>query len=476
MSSIRLVCVAAVACVLGVSSIAAQEWSRFRGPNGTGVSYSDNLPVEFGPEKSVEWVIEIPFARSSPVLTSDRIYLTAIEAEAFITMAIERETGKEIWRREIERDRESEMHHDTDSATPSPVTDGARVFAFFQETGLVAYSASGEKLWQMALGPFRNFYGMTASPILAGDTLLLVCDQNSGSFLLAVDKNSGKTLWRQDRPGRSLSYTTPVLYPDAQSPREVVVLGDRWVDAYDLGSGESRWALGGLGVGPISSPVLVDDWLFVNSPDQAAEPPPPFSELTGKHDADGDGILSRQEVEGTWMTKHFGFVDWDNDGSISESDWKSLNSMMGSDDWGIHAIRLSGSTAEPEIVWSTQQSVPYIPTGIVYRDVLYMVKDGIVSAYDPATGDLYKRGRLAKGSPKVYASIVAGDGKLYIGTLEGEMAVLKAGPEWEFLVSNDLEDEIWATPAISDDRLYVRTRGKLFSFVAAQGVKDTTSP
>ena len=459
-----------------VCPLFAEEWTRFRGPNGTGVSESENLPVEFGPDKAVEWAVEVPFARSSPVLTDSRIYLTGIDEEAFTTLALDRSTGKEIWRREIQRDRETEMHHDTDSATPSPVTDGSNVYAFFQETGLVAYSASGDKLWQMALGPFRNFYGMTASPILAGDALLLVCDQNSGSFLLAVDKNTGKTLWRRDRPGRSLSYTTPVLYPDAESPRDVLVLGDRWLDAYDLASGESRWALGGVGVGPVSSPVIAGNWIFVNAPDQSSQPPPPFSELTGKHDADGDGVLSRAEVEGTWMTKHFGFVDWDGDGSISEGDWKSLNSVMGSDEWGIHAVRLPGSDSEPQIAWSMQQSVPYIPTGIVYEDVLYMVKDGIVSAYDPATGDLHKRGRLGDGSPKVYASIVAGDGMLYIGTLDGEMNVLKAGPEWEVLATNDLEDEIWATPAISDGRLYVRTRGKLFSFVAPARADSATSP
>ncbi len=469
-----------IAVILSAISLAgpglAQEWSRFRGPNGSGVSEAKNLPTEFGPDQNLTWSVEIPFARSSPVLADDRIFLTAIDAETFTTLALDRTSGKELWRREIGRDRESEMHQDTDSATPSPVTDGANVFAFFQETGLVAYNARGDELWRLALGPFRNFYGMSASPVLAGDTLFLVCDQNGGSFLLAVDKNTGKQRWRQERPGRSLSYTTPILYPDAQHPRELVILGDRWLDAYDLSSGESRWVLNGLGVGPVSSPVLAGDVLFVNAPDQAPEPPPPFSELTKEHDADGNGVMSRQEVEGTWMTKHFGFVDWDGDGSLSAEDWQQLNQSMSTDDWGIHAIRLPGQGKEPAILWSSQQSVPYIPTGIVYDGALYMVKDGIVSSYDAASGELLKRGRLTKGSPKVYASPVAADGKIFIGTLEGQMAVLQAGAQWEVLALNDLDDEIWATPAIADGNLYVRTRGKLSSFAAPQEVESAASP
>lgn len=435
------------------------------------------MPTEFGPTTNLEWETEIPFARSSPVLGANRIYLTGIDADAFTTLALERTTGKELWRRAIERDRHSEMHQDTDSATPTPVTDGANVFAFFQETGLVAYDSHGEERWRLPLGPFRNFYSVAASPILAGDTLLLVCDQNSGSFLLAVDKSTGQQLWRQERPARSLSYTTPILYPDGENPSQVIVLGDRWLDAYDIANGESHWMLGGLGVGPVSSPVLTGELVIVNAPDHAPEPPPPFTELAKDHDADGDGILTRQEVEGTWMTKHFGFVDWDGNGTLSKQDWDQLNQSMSSDDWGIHAIRLPHQGTEAKSIWHSQRSVPYIPTAIAYEDVLYMVKDGIVSAYDLETGELLKRGRLTKGSPKVYASPVAADGKIYIGTLAGQIAVLQAGKQWDVLAINDLGDEIWATPAIADGHLYVRTRGKLLSF-AAQAPPDgaSTSP
>ena len=252
--------------VLGLiaSSGIAEDWTRFRGPNGSGVSASTNLPVEFGPDKNVNWSTEIPFARSSPVFAKDRIFLTAIDGEGFITLALDRESGEVLWQRQIERARVDTFHQATDSASPSPVTDGSNVYAFFQETGLVSYTAEGEKRWELGLGPFRNFYGIAASPVLAGDTLLQLCDQATGSFLLAVDKNSGRELWRQDRSARTLSYTTPILYPDSRNPRDVIVLGDKWVDAYDLRSGKSRWSLGGVGAGPVSSPILDGDMLFIS--------------------------------------------------------------------------------------------------------------------------------------------------------------------------------------------------------------------
>ena len=454
----------AVVLSLVASTGIAEDWNRFRGPNGSGVSASTGLPVEFGPETNVVWATEIPFARSSPVFSGDQIFLTAIDDQKFTTLALNRQSGEILWRREIERNRTDEMHQATDSATPSPVTDGDNVYAFFQETGLVSYTAQGEKRWELDLGPFRNFYGIAASPVLAGDVLLLLCDQAEGSFLLAVDKSSGKQLWRQARPGRLEAYTTPILYPDTSQPQQVIVSGSNWVDAYDPISGKMLWTFNGVGAGPVSSPALKGDVLYVNAPDMAAEPPPAFSELAKEHDADQDGKLSKSEVEGTWMSEHYGWLDTDADGSFTAPDWESINQVVDNDNWGMNAIRIPGPNGEPELLWRNQQSVPYIPTPLVYDSVLYMVKDGIVTSLDPKTGEVHKRGRLTKGSPKMYASPVAGDGKIFFATLEGKVAVVEAGADWRVLSVNDLGEEIHASPAIADGHLYLRTRGRLYDF------------
>ena len=466
---------AAMLCLGIVAGVGvAEDWTRFRGPNGSGVSTSTGLPVVFGPESNVAWSTEIPFARSSPIFAGDKIFLTAIDGDKFTTLALDRRSGEILWQREIERNRTDVFHQATDSATPSPATDGSNVFAFFQETGLIAYSADGDKRWEMSLGPFRNFYGIAASPILAGDTLVLVCDQSRGSFILAVDKNSGKELWRQERSARTLSYTTPILFPDSRNPRQVIVVGDKWIDAYDLGSGNSAWSLGGVGAGPVSSPVLAGDLLFINAPDHAPEPPPPFTEIAEKQDTDGDGALSLSEVEGTWMATHFGYVDWNADGAFTAADWQAVNENATTSGWGIYAIQVPHDNGEPAVQWQNQQSVPYIPTGLIYEGVLYMIKDGIVSAIDPTSGELIKRGRLEKGSPKVYASPVAADGKIYFATLEGRIAVVQAGPDWEVLAINELGEEIHASPAIVDGHLFVRTKSTLYDFARTDGAPQAS--
>lgn len=448
--------------------LAAGEWSRFRGPNGSGLSNATKLPVEVGPESNKAWETAVPFGRSSPAVGADRIFLTAADGGKLTTLAVDRKSGKVAWRREMARREDAGLYKDTDSATPSPVTDGENVYAFFHEAGLVSYDRDGKERWKVALGPFRNYYGIASSPVLAGDLLILLCDQAEGSFLLAVDQATGKERWRRNRPARLESYSTPILSPGAAEPSAVVVSGSRWVDAYDLATGKNVWALGGVGTGPISSPVMDAGVLFINAHDHADNGWPPFDGLLAEHDGDKNGRLTRTEVEDSWLLNHFGWLDPDASGEITAEDWAHMAKELVNDNWGVHAIRLpANGAAKPEILWSYQKNVPYIPSPLVYDGVFYMVKDSIVTSLDPATGKLLKRERLGSGKGKVYASPVAADGKIYVGTLEGKLVVLAAGGEWTVAHTNDLGEEIWATPAISGGHLYVRTKSKLYDFVAA---------
>ncbi len=457
--------------------LAAGEWSRFRGPNGSGLSNATGLPVAVGPETNVAWAAAVPFGRSSPAITAHRIFLTATEDGKLITLAVDRASGKVLWQRQVERSHDAGLYKDTDSATPSPVTDGENVFAFFHEAGLVSYDGAGKERWKVALGPFRNYYGIASSPVLAGGLVLMLCDQAAGSFLLAVDKDSGKERWRRGRPARLESYSTPILYPGAGEPRTVLVSGSRWVDAYDLATGKSVWTLGGVGSGPISSPVLDGDVLFVGAHDHADNGWPPFDGLLEEHDGDKNARLTRAEVEGSWLYNHFGWLDPDASGEITAEDWAHMAKELVNDGWGVHAIRVPANGAgKPELLWSYRQNVPYIPSPVVAGGVFYMVKDDVVTSLDPATGKLLKRGRLGSGKGKVYASPVAAGGRVYVGTLDGKLVVLSVGSrasgatpgaEWTVAHTNDLGEEIWATPAIAGGHLYVRTRSKLYDFVAA---------
>jgi outer membrane protein assembly factor BamB len=325
----------------------------------------------------------------------------------------------------------------------------------------------------LPLGPFRNFYGIAASPVLAGKAVVLVCDQAEGSFVVAVDRKTGAELWRRNRPARLESFATPILYPNAERPRTLIVSGSHWVDAYDVATGKDVWTAGGLGSGPISSPVMDGDVLFVNMPDHAEHGWPDFAGMATEHDKDKDGSLSRAEVEEVWLGDHFGWLDADGSGAISAEDWAHLGAEMVNDNWGVFAIRLPEGEDEAKILWNYRQNVPYIPSPLIYDGVFYMVHDGIVTSLDPGTGELLKRGRLGSGSPKVYASPIAVDGKIYIGTLDGQMAVLEAGGEWTILKLNDMGEEIWASPAVADGHMYLRTRGTLYRFASGTKVSES---
>jgi hypothetical protein len=159
---------------------ATDEWTRFRGPNGTGVSTAVNLPVEFGPEKSVVWKTALPPGHSSPILTEKYIFVTgyaggtiAQNQYRLVVIGLDRATGRILWEREVPRVNKGRIENVNNPASPSVVTDGANVFAFFQEFGLISFTAEGRERWRLPLGPFNMFYGFGASPILVDGTLIL---------------------------------------------------------------------------------------------------------------------------------------------------------------------------------------------------------------------------------------------------------------------------------------------------------------
>src|SRR5678815_330846 len=231
------------------------EWLQFRGPNGTGVAEGFPLPAEFSSTKNLAWKTPVPFARSSPVVTADRIFLTATEGDKLITLALDRKTGKLLWRRDAVRARYMTIYKANDGASPSPVSDGKNVFAFFAELGLISYGPDGKERWRVPLGPFNSFYGMGGSPVLAGNTLVMVCDQREGSFVVAVDARNGKVLWQKSRTNYE-AYSTPAIYKPAGGPAQIIILGSHTVDAYSLDKGERLWWVSKIGAYPKGVPLL----------------------------------------------------------------------------------------------------------------------------------------------------------------------------------------------------------------------------
>ena len=175
------------AALLAMSAVAA-DWPRFRGPNGLGVSDTTGLPAEFGLDKNLIWKTPLPPGHSSPILAGDRIFVTAYEGDMLLTFSLDRATGKVLWRRESPRDRKDPVDPRNSPASPSPVSDGKNVYAFFGDYGMVSYGLDGNERWRTPLGPFTNVYGMGVSPVLVDDKIVL------------VDRSVGRVLRRGLRP------------------------------------------------------------------------------------------------------------------------------------------------------------------------------------------------------------------------------------------------------------------------------------
>jgi outer membrane protein assembly factor BamB len=446
---------------------ATNEWTQFRGPNGAGVAEGSSLPAEFNATKNLAWKTAVPFARSSPVVTADRVFLTASEGDKLITIALDRKTGKVLWQRDVARARQMTIYKANDAASPSPVSDGKNVYAFFAELGLISYGPDGKERWRMPLGPFNSFYGMAGSPVLAGNILVMVCDQRTNSFMMAVDTRDGKVLWKKTRPNYE-AYSTPAIYKPKDGPAQVIVLGSNSVDAYSLDKGERLWWVTKIGAYPKGVPVLGANMVYVMADGGEESFLPPFDE-TLKADTNKDQRLQRDEMKANPDAyEHFGWLDSNNDGAIerAEYDFVRDSTTVGH---GLTAVRLSGQgdLTASNVVWRVKKAYPSIPAPLIYRGVMYLMKEGgIVSSLDPASGQVLKQGRTPDALEEYYASPVAADGKIFVVSASGKVTVLKADAQWEILAMNDLDEEVWATPAIAGSNLYIRTRNALYSFGA----------
>ncbi|MGI9166090.1 MAG: PQQ-binding-like beta-propeller repeat protein [Pyrinomonadaceae bacterium] len=256
-----------------LTSVVAEDWPQFRGPNGTGVSASTGLPEEFGPNKNVIWKTALPPGHSSPVLTKNRIFVTAHseinkkEKENYnlLVVCLDRETGKLLWQREVPRSTVGRLQNVNGPASPSPVTDGSNVYVFFQEFGLVSFDAAGKERWRLPLGPFNMFYGFGASPILTDDKIILAVDQdNPSSYLIAVDKNSGRVRWKVDRPVVISGYSTPIIYQPKQGPKQIIIPESFQLSAYSVADGKRVWWVRGLACEMKSIASNDGEYLYIN--------------------------------------------------------------------------------------------------------------------------------------------------------------------------------------------------------------------
>lgn len=440
----------------------AADWPRFRGPNGTGIGETTGLPAQFGPEKNVIWKTAVSPGLSSPVVAGNHVYLTGLDGERLATIAVDRDTGQIRWTRYLDRQHSQKLHKLNHPASPSVAVEANNLYTFFPDFGLVSYTSNGTERWRLPLGPFTNSYGVGVSPVIAGNKVILVIDQDHDSFIAAYDSASGRPVWRTPRPKAVSGHSTPVIFKNW-----VIAPGSVEMHAYNIETGRIEWTADGLPSEMKSVPAIDGDVIYVHGFNTPENDPgrliavPAFREALQSHDKDGNQKLSKEEAPTPHSARLFEYLDTNHDGMMDEREWERYADSMKAEN-ALIAFKIGGGQ-----VWKFQRSIPQLPSPLVYRGVVYMINEGgVLTTLDAATGKLHKQARLRGEADRYYSSPVAADGKVYLASHTGVVSVLKAGPDQELLGVNPLEDEILATPALVDGRIYVRTKAHLYCFGA----------
>ena len=485
LSVIRIRCsIAAVAAVLVVlPSANTADWNRFRGPDAAGIAGAVPAPLEMNPASGYIWKRKTAPGKSSPVLAGPRLFFTAHETERLLTIALDRASGETLWTRELRPAHTDERNPLNDPAVPTPVTDGQSVYVFFADFGLAAYTVDGRELWRRPLGPFTSPHGIASSPLLADGMLVLLLEQLDGGAVVGIEAASGEPKWSVPRPASiGGSFATPVAYRTPEGETQAVVTSPFELAAYDPKTGEKLWRVGGLPHQPKSSPFLAGDLILTGvQGDNARGRLKSWEDTVRDLDRDGSGVIENHEIRGA-------IADYDRDGVFGRADY---------DQWVVEksppsqllAVRPRGrgDLTSQAVVWSVERGVPRVTTPLAFNGIVYMVRNGgIVGALDLATGREHKTARLSDAIDEYFASPVAAGGKILTTSRSCKLTWIRPGADWEPLQVNDLGvvddpavandpatangpgEECFATPALGEDGIFVRTTSAIYRFAATE--------
>ena len=398
------------------AALRAADWPCWRGPNGLGVSEETNLPVEWSKEKNIAWKLELPGKGvSSPCVIGDRVYLTAQTPDTGLhVLAIHSGRGEIVWNREIGRG-QLRTHNLHNMATPTAVSDGRLIWALFGTGDLACLDFDGQVVWQRNLvkeyGEYKTNHGYGTSPMLLDGRLYIACMHQGASYFLAVDSKTGKNLWKKDRnlepkDEAQDSYSSPIFLR-SDGGVQVVLAGAESVNAYAPASGEQIWISGGMKV------------------------PHPY----------GRTISGPTAGEGVVVAVASGF--------------QNRGYTIGVKTGG------KGDITATHRLWTNSKYSSDCATPVIYGGKLFTIRDdGLASCLDLKTGEPHWQERLFSANVKV--SPVAGDGKIYFMSGQGNCFVVKAAPKLEILATNELNEVTLCTPALSNGRLFLRTERNLY--------------
>jgi len=411
MPNLRQSALAILITLLAFQLASAQEWTRFRGPNGTGISPAKTIPVRWT-EEDHNWKVSLPgIGHSSPVLWGDRVYVTSADKKTArqYVLCLGVADGQVVWRREFESD-PYRQHRFNCFASSTPPVDADRLYVCSTSDKAVVLRAldrrTGKDVWRRDLGPFDSNHGAGTSPMLWGELLVLTNDQQGESFIIALDRKTGDVRWKTKRrtATKGTSYGTPCVRKIADGREELILLSRfHGVTGIEPSTGKVLWEIDSVfDKRNVSSPVLAGDLII------------------GSCGSGGGGNYLVAVTPGA-----------------------------------------AKKQAEPRLVYKITKSAPYVPTSVAYEDLLFLWSDdGIATCIESATGKELWRQRIGG---KFFASPLWVDGRLYCISHDGEVVVLAASREFKELARISLGEGSYATPAIADGRMYLRTFSHLIS-------------
>jgi len=450
---------------------AATSWPAFRGPNCSGVSLDASPPVNIGPTNLVLWKIQVPFSPSSPCVRGDQLFLTTYADNELQTRCYQRANGKIAWSRGLKPDK-LEMYHSTESspAASTPAIASDRVVSYFGSFGLVCYDLQGKELWRHALPIALSLgsYGTGTSPLIAGNLVLVSHDREEESSLLALDLRTGEKVWETARPDSNGGFGTPILWKNADVD-EVVVPGSLRLKGYSLKTGKEDWMVEGISAYPCTTPIAGDDLLYFAAwtDGKADDPWPSWEQFLDKHDKNKDGVISLDEFSDASRDFYRG-LDLNRDGKVDKEDYNKLLSSLAKGENLLIAVKPGGhgDISKTHVAWKSTRGLPYIASPLIYEGRVYCIKNGgMISSFDARTGKPYYLQERLDAEGYYYSSPVAAAGKLYTASANGILTVVKTGGDKpEILHQANFGERIFASPALADDKLYLRTQSALYAF------------
>ncbi|MBL8851768.1 MAG: DUF1080 domain-containing protein [Planctomycetaceae bacterium] len=460
----------------------ASVWPQFRGPAGGGHPLIDlPLPQQIDPATNVVWKTPLSPGHSSPVMDGDRIFLTADRDGRLFTVALNRCTGEILWEREAAHGGLEPIHTIGSHAQSSCAVGGDSVVSFFGSSGLFCYSRDGEERWHLPMGPFKNDFGAASSPVIVGDRVILSQDHDTSSFLAVYALDNGSTVWQIDRSEFPRNYCTPVIW-EVEGRKQIVLAATLRVVGYDFETGDEVWTARGLSRMVCTTPVIGGDGnLYLSGWSAGADAGDrvkiaPFDEKLAEVDANKNGAIEQDELageKGSNLERRFSQFDNNKDGTSSRTEYEGYRRIFDEAQNVVLAIQPGGrgDVSESHVRWRYDRHVPFCASPLVTNGCVFGIKDGgILTTLDAASGAPIKTGRIS-GNGNYYASPVAGDGRVFLVDQNGELSVVTAAGEWEELQTADFGEPVYATPAIVDGRLYLRTAGHLYCF----GLPDATT-